>query len=176
MKHQNKLLVIIICIFIQYCTNKIGRWHYEKRKNTGLFDVCHSILPYINNSHLPNILPLCLFPLICKNEQFWGKYLFIHLLRSICLISTVLPKCHPEQQSSDGIKGIMNGQYDKIFSGHMSYIWIATRILQLKSPHFISLNIIQALMILVSRMHYSVDIAVAIIVSELVYRTSLCIN
>jgi len=163
-------------IMSQYGTNRIGNWYYDECKNNKLFDIGHKILPHISSiPWLSDILIFVLFPFIYKNKQFWSEILSVLILRALTIIPTILPKCHHEQKSCDGILGIINGQYDKIFSGHMSYVFIATRVLKLNKLQFYTLNILQALIILSTRTHYTVDVILGIIISELIHRSKIFI-
>ena len=105
--------------------------------------------------------------------EFLAKFLIIMLIRSFTIISTILPK-HENCEDKFSIREFfLGGCYDKIFSGHASFILLLT--LLYYREHIIGLvpllgiNIINCLLILATRSHYTVDILLAVFVTTTIY-------
>ncbi len=164
-----------------YLVQMIGRWHYADSRNKHPFDLFHLVLPDIHQyGWLTNILPVGLlgFILIQSNGAiiFKESILFIGMIlviRALTTISTILPK-HEKCVEPDKISLFMNGGcYDKIFSGHMSFVTIFSLVLlghkNISTLTFAAINILQAFLILLTRSHYTVDVILAFLLSYLIY-------
>jgi len=75
--------------------------------------------------------------------------------------------------------GMIGGCYDKIFSGHFSIVFLIT--LLLWKHKYISLiplffiNLVNGILIIMTRAHYSIDVVVAIFVTLFVYQNNISI-
>ena len=99
------------------------------------------------------------------------------LIRSVSILSTILPshqKCDKEIYLSSVFYG---GCYDKIFSGHTSFILLLTLLYFrehiINMPTLIALNATNILLILATRSHYTVDILLAIFVTSTIYKINI---
>lgn len=193
---DNKVLIIsvitTIILFI-YFNNKCqhtGEIYYKnrinKRKiNPKVYDISHRYLPDYSKYKKIHIGDLYLFLatlipfLFTKTSKpfvsFLSYYLLIILIRCITINLTILPK----NRSDEYIKyDIINGCYDKIFSGHFATLLLATLIFYkyniIKNISIlIILNIINVLIILCTRSHYSIDIFVSFVVTMLLFTNNI---
>lgn len=173
-------LVVTSIVSSSYATDVLGKMHYESGAQ-GVFDITHSIIPdYYQHEVATNYIPLTLIatvPFLPNSyqlaEEFSSRFLLICLLRAITIVSTILPK-HPKCTNQFGLKTIFHGQaYDKIFSGHTSFVLLATLLLSreklLSSWLFYTLNATEISIILATRSHYTVDVILACIITYLLH-------
>lgn len=165
---------IIICggLFLSFVSQilveQIGYRHYEQNLNSRLFDIGHLFLPDLSYyKHFDNILPFFFSLFIFQNRLFWSRFLIVIFLRAICIPLTILPKT-----TNHGLL-TMGGNYDKIFSGHMCFVYIATKTLNLPYYQHILFTICNTIIILCLRTHYTIDIVLAIIICELLCNCSM---
>lgn len=148
-----------------------------------VYDVLHEGLPYIPMlEHMSDIMCVSLLLLLVILDRtifyyFLGFILTIFIIRSITILVTVLPKnkkCNVKYASM-----FRGGCYDKIFSGHFATGLLAT--IMLYSNNYINLifllliNFMNALFIILSRNHYTIDIIVALFITLFVYTNNLTI-
>lgn len=174
------LLAVVWCIFHissnYFLENIANKWYSKNSK--GIFDIFHICLPDLRENILDikeTLTKLYLIPLLFYGNRtvynFLKTYLKVMIIRTVFLIQTVLPKYHkciPKHGFS--LKNILlyfTGEtcYDKIFSGHFAIIYIASRIYHLYKIPILGniwfINIANALLILLTRDHYTVDISVS---------------
>lgn len=170
-----------------YAATAIGRAHYEKNY-TEIFDVGHILIPQVS-------IPPYIFMLM---EYLWLPFLFMaapptaaaaamHVtirfsallaLRAIANVVTVLPKDDKCDSNTWTLRNFLAGAcYDKIFSGHIvfallvSFSLIAFRIWPVWAGCVYSLTM--AILMLVNRGHYTVDLVVGAALAYLSWRSPL---
>ena len=192
------IILFFICAFVitqlslRYVTN-VAREH---NLVTPLPDIYHKVLPiemrkYHEYSDWMPILPLVVFILIDK-FQHAGELLFllslVYIIRAISFTLTVLPspavdcKCEWEHEPETFMRRILNlfyqeGCNDLIFSGHTSMMVMSSLFLcwyifpgnYAKIFGIIIYNIIGVLVIIGTRLHYSVDTFIATIICTLLF-------
>lgn len=83
-----------------------------------------------------------------------------------------MPNCPSEQVAEDKqhvlLRMCRHGAHDKIFSSHIVVVVLASHVLTLSNTVRLALFLWQAYIVLAARAHYSVDVVVACIVTELV--------
>jgi len=177
-------LTILIILSGQYIAERIGYIHYEIDKKTDLYDMTHKILPDLHKYHvIINIIPIILiiYLFIDNNgSNVFRDVLFIlpvvFIIRALTIMSTILPKHELCVAENNIISNFINGGgcYDKVFSGHTSFVAIFTlsmydnKLIDILS--FSIINIINCLLLLITRAHYTVDIILGLVISYLVYR------
>lgn len=184
---MNHYLIIVGSILIislaNYYTNEIGEAYYEgEAKINTIFDIVHHFTPDFHEYHnLVNVIPLLLFGSLffVRNsisllEETVLKTLLIHLIRSLTIISTILPKhekCIREKGSF--LSRLLGECYDKVFSGHTSFVFLITLILlrenYISFISFLLINAVQATIILLTRAHYTIDVLLAYFITYFVY-------
>lgn len=185
-----KCSILFAMIVAYYLLNRFNLIHlesrsenfYQKKSNSKkVFDIFHNILPHIDEyEYAADIIGTLVFLYMAFNSislvyTTVGYALTILIIRSLFVNLTVLPKneiCNVENTSA-----IRGGCYDKIFSGHYAITLIMTILLHgqnyINTVWFFIINIVNALFILISRNHYTVDIAVSIIVVIIIYQNKL---
>ena len=181
MKHYLILVILLVfTAYITYCIDNNTQNYYNNRINKypKVYDIGHKYLPnlskyeYISNYYMLCFIVIVMCLPICK--EFIGFIIPILLLRLIIINLTILPK---HKDCVIDIKKVFGGCYDKIFSGHFATIFLIT--LLLWKYRYISIvlvyiiNIISALLILVTRSHYTIDIVVAFFITLFVYQNKL---
>lgn len=175
------LLFLVYNYFFQYFIHTIGKGHYHHTSR--LYDICHKYLPnyekyeLIGNLYIGFVFLITLFNLsyavlIMIIFEFIAYLIPIFFVRTIFALVTVLPpssKCVYNPYTS-----IVNGGcYDKIFSGHFASIFLLTLLLKkyniISMPILILLNVINVLIILSTRIHYTIDILVSFCITYLMY-------
>jgi hypothetical protein len=174
--------ILLIIVLSNIYTFYFGRWFYERNDSNGkVFDILHEITPDLHD-HIPYndiILGLTIlsFMFIPNSagilKEFAGKFLLIMLVRSLTIISTILPK-HEKCSSEFKWYHLFKGQcYDKVFSGHTAFVLLATLIYLREGivsfPLFLAINVTNWAAIILTRSHYTVDIILAIVITWLVY-------
>ena len=183
------ILFFVINTLFSYATFKNGDEFYNKRMqdrkvHPKVFDIGHKYLPdYTDNPYLLGILNsmIILAPFIIQYglgynilDDFIYYFLIIYLIRMIMINSTILPK-QKTCNSEFNLMSIFNGHcYDKIFSGHFASAFLLVLIVYKKNiitniPILAIYSTIIALLILVTRSHYTIDIVVALVVVMFVY-------
>ena len=174
------LLIVILCTGLFYLSY-LNETHYHNyyagrlnKTNPKVYDIGHK--------YLPNIEPYMY--LINLNILFIVYWLFhvpfildyfillfiIYCIRSVTIQLTVLPKMKNCKHNFN-----LNGFcYDKIFSGHVAFLFLFTLfLLQYKFISFISLfiiNVLYGLLIIATRSHYTIDVVVSLLVSLFVFQ------
>ncbi len=185
-------ILFIIQIFLSYSVYYNGKYFYETRQKKGkikpkVFDIMYKYLPDMSDSKvLDHIIDLLIIiPILfitiksSKNPELYKDYIMsvilIQLIRSIFIHSTILPKTKDCVNKKYKVYNILFGHcYDKIFSGHLSTT-IITSIFLYQMNIFTNLNVlviyntILAILLLLARSHYTVDLLVALLASYSVY-------
>jgi hypothetical protein len=174
---------IVLILLANYYTNEIGEAYYESEdKINKIFDVVHHYTPDFHEfGSLVNVIPLLLFGsffFLPKSmsliEEVMLKILLIHLIRSLTIISTILPKhekCNREDSSF--FSRLLGDCYDKVFSGHTSFVFLNTLILlrekYISLMTLFTINATESIIILLTRSHYTIDVILAYFITYLVY-------
>jgi len=182
---KNTLWVLFLASIIitsNYWTHELGMAFYEKTENNGkVFDLFHSITPDLSSYKPYNDIIVSAtalsFLFIPKGmelfKEFAAKFILIMVIRALTTISTILPK-HEKCDATPKFSRYLRGQcYDKVFSGHTSFVLLATLIFFREGilgwTGFLGINIANITSIILTRSHYTVDIVLAILITLLVY-------
>lgn len=190
-KSRYLLLIVILVMFLfinKYVLDYIehaGDTFYMNQSShfPTIYDILHKVLPHIPMlEHMSDIICVSLLLSLVVLDKtifyyFLGFILTIFIIRSVTIFVTVLPKnkkCNVKHASM-----FRGGCYDKIFSGHFATGLLAT--LMLYSNNYINMifllliNFLNALFIILSRNHYTIDIIVALFITLFVYTNNLTI-
>jgi hypothetical protein len=185
------LVLLIINIVIVYWVHKEGDAFYsnrisQKKIHPKIYDIGLKYLPDFSKikffeflSHfIAFILPFCFGKKVYI--EFLSYAIPVILIRYIFISLTILPKEKTCDNKSFGPINFLIGHcYDKIFSGHFASGVLLSLIL-LKNgynPIYLGIfNILNALLIISLRFHYTIDIVVAALVVLLVYQNKMNIN
>ena len=185
---MNKYLIFISMLLVilvsNYATLKIGSQHYESTDKFELFDIFHKILPDLHAYHylvdligLFAVLSMFLVSNDTLNTEFIAKFTIIMFIRAFTIISTILPKHQVCTDNFDIRSYFLGGCYDKIFSGHTSFLLLLTLLYYrehiINEFSLIGLNAVNILLILATRSHYTVDILLAIFVTTTIYNVTI---
>ena len=187
-----KYLILLIIAVSFLFTNKAILNHVEhtgenfyvntdKNDFPMIYDMLHETTPYISEfTYIPDIicisLLLCLLLNIKMLYKFIGLVISIFIIRTITISVTILPR----NKNCGIIKNtcmFRGGCYDKIFSGHFSIVLLS--LILLYENNYINLfllifiNLLNALFIVLTRAHYTVDIIVALFITLFVYTNNL---
>jgi hypothetical protein len=182
---ENLFWVVVALAIIgisNYCTHMFGQTFYKhENKDVKIFDLLWHITPDLHQYGLINdLIPITLFAFFVMTPQapsllkeFFGKFLIILLVRALTIVSTILPK---HEKCDDNLKwyDYIRGQcYDKVFSGHMSFVLLLCLIMLregiLSVPTFFAIVATQFASIILTRSHYTVDVVLGIVITYLVY-------
>lgn len=190
----NKLKLVILPIIALIChilsvkyVYNIASNTYEKNKiNINIFDTLQNILPnlskYLYHKHL-YLLVFVLLILRLKIPKIY-KVLYeliilfsiIIIIRSIFLISTILPKnitCDFPNLDFFHLCGGGIG-YDKMFSGHFAFGFLISLILlglkELSLPPLIILNTLHFFILISTHSHYTIDLLTSFIITLFIYQ------
>jgi hypothetical protein len=186
-------MIEIITIVIYYCIHSFfnnivqetGHIFYNKNNIDSIHDFFHDILPDIShNEYIINILGcITLIPIILTDldikTRFLSMIIVVYLIRDITINLTILPKHNKcKKPNNKFLMHIVGGCYDKIFSGHFSIVYLLTLFyysygIITSIPLLISWNILNALMLLSTRAHYSIDIVMAFFVCSFVFTNNI---
>jgi hypothetical protein len=183
MRHYFIILgAIVIILLANFYTNEIGEAYYEGENRVNkIFDVVHHYTPDFHEfGSLVNVIPLLLFGsfFFLKNsvsllEETALKLLLIHLIRSLTIISTILPKHENCKREGSMLSRLLGDCYDKVFSGHTSLVFLITLILlrenYISFTTLLMINMIETTIILLTRSHYTIDVILAYFITYLVY-------
>lgn len=191
MNKYTLICIIIVILFLNYKTHNEGKSFYAKylsnnKKNIKVFDISRRILPDLRNSFIANfatefILVFVLFLLLQSNTliEFLQYIPVIFLIRALTTYVTILPKDSKCNDSSYSIIEMIRGHcYDKIFSGHFAFTFLALLIIYNKGfikNQFIlvSIGLLHAFFILATRAHYTIDLIVTIFVVISIYKLQI---
>lgn len=176
--------IIITVILSNYLSHKIGSEYYKSNSKNKIHDLLQDLLPDLHNYHFV-IDILCILVMIPAffyfNErlivEFLSKFLIIMFIRAFTIISTVLPKYENCDETFTTRSFFLGGCYDKIFSGHTSFILLLTlmywreNIINLGA--LFSINLLNILAIISTRSHYTVDVLMAIFVTLTIFQSNI---
>jgi hypothetical protein len=171
---------LVIFIFASnYFTNLIGDKFY-KNENIKLYDASHILLPDLHDYRgiydtLFYLFMISILLLSNKGKiEFIRELIIIYFIRSITIIFTILPKHDKCEHTPDILTYISGGCFDKVFSGHTTFVMLLTFFLMRENfinlPMVIGINVANIIGILAIRSHYSVDVLLAGIITFFVYK------
>lgn len=181
---------------------KTGTKYYgekNKCKKDDVWDILHiNFKNYSEHNYTKNLYMIVFFaPLIYNyinitNEfikEYVLKFLIIIFLRSITIMSTILPKNTPVEVKPDKYgnlslfdKTIGGGCYDKMFSGHFAFGLLLTLLMfkyniietsYLNIGLFTVFNLLHIFILGVTRSHYTMDMIVSLYVTLFVYNLDI---
>lgn len=173
-------IFIFICIYYYYFLSEpFYEDYYVKNAHRTIpkvYDVGHKYLPNIEKyQYLINIvigiaiLKLIFTPFIF---DFLLLLLFLHIIRLITIQLTVLPKMRNcVVKNNITLDGYC---YDKIFSGHITLIFLFTLFLykykQISLILLFIINILYSILIIATRAHYTIDVIVSFLFTFIVFQ------
>lgn len=177
-------IIVGVIISSNYISHQIGSNYYKENQSFKIHDLLQEYLPDLHNYHyLVDIVALViLIPAFFYFNQtltieFLTKFLIIMFIRAFSVISTVLPKYENCDETFTFRSFFLGGCYDKIFSGHTSFILLLTlmywREHLINSMTLFGLNFINILAILLTRSHYTVDVIMAIFVTTTIFNLNI---
>jgi PAP2 superfamily C-terminal len=173
--------MVLTVFFINYLTNIIGDSHYEQKENKHLYDIIHEYTPDLYKYRgivnlIGGLLTVSLFIVPGGDnllKELFFKFLLVLLIRALCIVSTILPKHEDCKAQYDLTFYLTGGCYDKVFSGHTSYVTLITLIYLrekiINLAGFWGINIFNMLAIATTRSHYTVDVILGFVITYLVY-------
>lgn len=181
---NHSLYFYIINAFILYYIHSQAKEFYNKRQLSGktvpkIYDLGHKILPNLStNNTLKDGLILTPYILLFILSLIYGKefmlknsfyFLIIFIIRWFTSSITILPKDKNCDDTKYTIKNLLFGNcYEKIFSGPFSNMLILSFIILHYNTNYnnylIIINIIYGLLLLMTRLNYSIDIIISLIV------------
>ena len=177
--------MIFVILISNYATILIGINHYETKKSSDLFDIFHLLLPDLHRySYIVDILGIFAvlsLVFVSTNEitnEFIAKFILIMFIRAFTIISTILPKHEKCVTNVGNIQSLILGDcYDKIFSGHTSFMLLLTLLYYrehiIHLPMLLGVNLLNIFLILATRSHYTVDVLLAIFVTTTIYSVKI---
>jgi hypothetical protein len=180
-------LLASVFFLLHYCNlnnleTRSENFYQKTENNKKVHDIFHDFLPHINTfEYMPDILLVSLFAYMTIVNynliyQFAGLAFTLIIVRSLIINMTVLPKnnvCNIKKDSSL----FRGGCYDKIFSGHFGITFLMTLLLYdngyINQFVAILVNFLNAILILLTRSHYTIDIIVSIFVVIIIYQNNL---
>ena len=179
------ILITIVYLLINYTNNqyvnKKGQQFYQNN-DPDIYDISYEYLPnYEKHEYLSHMYVfLCLLPfLVFWNTNavmsFLSFLIPIFVLRDITINLTILPK---RKKCSVNNTNMINGCYDKIFSGHVVIVLLATIMFYefgiiRNVKLLIMMNMINILLILSTRHHYTIDVFLGIVLTILMYSNNI---
>lgn len=161
--------------------SKSEKFYQKKENHTKVQDIFHNIFPHFQHfEYASDILIILVFSYLAIMNfglvyQLGGFVFTLLLLRQFIIQITVLPKnetCDVKDTSM-----FRGGCYDKIFSAHFGIAMLTSLILfdngLINKFVAIFINLLNALFILLSRNHYTIDIIVSIFVVIIIYQNNL---
>jgi hypothetical protein len=171
----------------------------QKCKKDDVWDILHANFKnYSKYNYTKNFYMIVFFAPLIYNifkvsdkfvKEFLLKFLIIIFLRSVTIISTILPKNTPVEVKPDKYgnlslfdKTIGGGCYDKMFSGHFAFGLLLTLLMFkynivenniLNILLFIVLNAVHLFILGVTRSHYTMDMIVSLYVTLFVYNLDI---
>ena len=183
--HIVYFVVGIMAFFVHYLGSNFYNQRLKSKKvNPKVFDIAHKYLPDLSTNKLlrdvTNILVFAPFLFGGKVvQEHMSFFIMILLVRSIFNMTTILPKHKTCKDESYTFYNVIFGHcYDKVFSGHFSSSVLLSLIL-LKHGivtnvwSHIAFNAVNAVMILLLRGHYTIDLLVAYFVTLVFYQNNI---
>lgn len=167
--------IIIFYVLGQILVDKKGKEFYiEDNKNSKVYDIVWENLPDIYNyKEIVDIFLLCIFffILFTKSVNFkdfsilFGVIVFIRTLTLQTLILPRYPYCYRTTLQEIIIKGC----YDKLFSGHFSFVYLLTLLSNFSFQNSILINGLNSFLITTTRRHYTVDIILSFFITNFIF-------
>lgn len=179
------LWIAAVIIILSVLTNSFGKTFYAQReKRLKVFDIGARYLPNYSQDKFMNFYNdglVMVFPFLFGGEVVYETFMIlpmILLLRAVFNLLTILPKNKDCDDTKYTLKKYMLGQcYDKIFSGHFSTTFLVLLILlkfkRIGISHLLAFSSMHAFLILSLRRHYTVDIAVAVLATLVVFQNKI---
>lgn len=175
-------LLIIIIGLSSYITDEIGIWFYEMQENEKkVFDLIHQFTPDFHEyEDIVNLIPILFLATFAftKGDLVWEfaqKFLLLIFFRALCILFTILPKhekCVRRFQWSNCVVGQC---YDKVFSGHTTFTFLAALLLirDFYIPTWLGYIFValEVFFILLTRSHYSIDVVFAMVITYLIFES-----
>ena len=168
-----------------YTATRIGRRHYEDRPcSVEVFDIGHQLLPQIA---VPPLLLMGLtyawvpFLSVARASEILRslsvQVAIVLALRAITTTVTVLPKSETCDSTGFGWSAVLNGAcYDKVFSGHTAFAVLVSLALVNAGVWPVwggaVYSALVALVLLVSRGHYTVDVVLGLAIGWLTWHAT----
>jgi hypothetical protein len=174
--------------YFNYSAQITGDTFYNNKNNPEVYDVLHKILPnYDQKDWLTDYMALIAFiPLILNFNQefmleFIGFIIVVYLIRDVIINLTILPKhinCSIKKEKMSHYEYFIGGCYDKIFSGHFSLTMMLTLLYYTYGyvtniPLLVGWNLINGLIIISTRSHYTIDVVMAMFVCLTVFTNDI---
>ena len=167
------LTIIIYCIG-QILVDTRGKKFYSDKYNYKVYDILWENLPDIYEyKEIVDLLAIFI-TLYCfkycnfKLKEFLIIFSTIVILRSIALQIMILPKYQKcERNTLSEI--IIKGCYDKLFSGHFSYVYLLTLFSGMSPTSSLFINSLNGLLITSSRRHYTIDIIMSFLITTNIF-------
>jgi hypothetical protein len=154
----------------------------SNKTNPKVYDISHKYLPDLHEKQIWNdIYTFAVLAPLLTDMRLLEMYVYlwipIFMIRSVFTQVTILPK-HSKCKGGENVSDfLIGGCYDKVFSGHFTSVFLA----MLVYTHFgwisattgAAASVMSALLILLVRSHYTIDILVAIVVTLLVYQNGI---
>lgn len=180
------IVIFIVNLLLTYNVHLQGKIFYNNRIQEGktnpkVYDIGMRYIPdlskHVELEYLVHAIPVVL-PFIFGKMillTFLQLSLYLYMIRTVFINLTILPKHKHCDDTSFSVQSAVIGHcYDKVFSGHFAAIAL---IVMLAYGAGLLSNIIIPIIILVSygiliialRFHYTIDIAVAVLVAYVIY-------
>ena len=184
------VIAVYFCahVYMNSYAQKAGNDFYtyqEGEPENRVYDILHENLPdehklewLINAVFAASLIPLLLHFNMKFITEYLGLMLTVYILRDITINLTILPK-HEKCELTEGISTHINGScYDKIFSAHFAAVFILSILYYsykyiTNVPLLVLWNLMNALIIILTRAHYTIDVVVSVLVCYLVYDKDL---
>ena len=179
---------ILLHGYFNYSAQITGDTFYNNKDNPEVYDVLHKMLPnYDQKDWLTDYMALIAFiPLILNINQefileFIGFIIVVYLIRDVIINLTILPKhmnCSIRKEKMTNYEYFIGGCYDKIFSGHFSLTMMLTLMYYTYGyvtniPLLVGWNLINGLIIISTRSHYTIDVVMALFVCLTVFTNDI---
>ena len=113
--------------------------------------------------------------------EFMGCIMVVYLIRDVIINLTILPKhmnCSIKKEQMTNYEYFVGGCYDKIFSGHFSLTMMLTLMYYTYGyitniPLLVGWNLINGLIIISTRSHYTIDVVMAMFVCLTVFTNDI---
>lgn len=171
--------------------NQIGHAYYQE-KEWPLYDIAYQYLPEVKEVHrlfgcvgLPEVIPLVLFLLVLWKLQGTGELLSFMVLvalgffvRVLGISMTIFPSAKTDQEKTAVIP-LVGGCHDLTISGHTLLTALCSFYLARHVPRWAPVwygsIAVEAVILLVYREHYSIDIVFGLLTALLLFtnRTTL---
>jgi len=178
------LLIIGTIILSNYLSHYIGSNYYKNNKQNKIHDILQENIPDLHDYHfiidilgLLVLIPAFFYFNESLSVEFLTKFLIIMFIRAFTILATVLPKYENCDETFGFRSFFLGGCYDKIFSGHTSFVLLLTlfyfREHLINLPTLFAINIVNILGIISTRSHYTIDVLLAIFVTTTIFNLQI---